>query len=129
MEDKVKIELEFPIKSSPAILWNFISTPSGLSQWFADKVNVRGDKHMIFIWEGEERSADVPIYPHKRQIKFRWLDEDDSETSTWEMSVVLDELTQDVILQVIDYADLGDEDGLEDLWESQIEDLKSGIGA
>ena len=57
MEDeKVKFELEFPVKASPSMLYPFLSTPSGLAEWFADDINSRGDK-LTFIWDGEERSA------------------------------------------------------------------------
>ena len=43
MSVKVKYELEFPIQSSPQLLYQYISTPSGLSEWYADNVNTRGE--------------------------------------------------------------------------------------
>lgn len=42
MDVKVRYEIEFPINSSPQLLYQYISTPSGLSEWFADDVNSRG---------------------------------------------------------------------------------------
>ena len=50
MSAKVKFEIEFPIQASPQLLYNYISTQSGLSEWFADNVNSRGEL-FTFIWD------------------------------------------------------------------------------
>ena len=57
MNTKVKYELEFQLNSSPQLLYQYISTPSGLSEWFADNVNSRGE-FFTFIWDGSEEKAD-----------------------------------------------------------------------
>ena len=36
--ERAKLELEFMIKSSPTILFQYVSTPSGLVEWFCDDV-------------------------------------------------------------------------------------------
>ncbi|MGB0194868.1 MAG: START-like domain-containing protein, partial [Schleiferiaceae bacterium] len=36
--EKVKFELEFPLRASPKMLFPFLSSPSGLSEWFCDDV-------------------------------------------------------------------------------------------
>ena len=51
MSDKIKFEIEYVIQSSPQLLYQYLVTPSGLSEWFADNVNSRGEKY-IFIWDG-----------------------------------------------------------------------------
>ena len=56
MSDRIKFEMEFPIKVSQKLLFQYISTPSGLSEWFADNVNSRGEI-FIFIWDDSEESA------------------------------------------------------------------------
>ena len=56
MSVKIKYELEFPIQSSPQLLYQYISTPSGLSEWFADNVNSRGE-FFTFIWNDSEERA------------------------------------------------------------------------
>ena len=56
MSDRVKFEMEFPIKASQKLLFQYLSTPSGLSEWFADNVNSRGEI-FIFIWDGSEEKA------------------------------------------------------------------------
>jgi len=56
MSDKTKFELEFVIQSSPQMLYQYLATPSGLSEWFADDVNSRGEL-FSFIWDGSEEVA------------------------------------------------------------------------
>ena len=56
MDLKIRYEIEFPINSSPQLLYQYISTPSGLSEWFADNVNSRGE-FFTFIWNDSEEKA------------------------------------------------------------------------
>ena len=56
MEEKVKFEIEFPIQASPSLLYQYMSSPSGMSEWFADNVNSRGE-YYTFIWNGSEEKA------------------------------------------------------------------------
>jgi uncharacterized protein YndB with AHSA1/START domain len=74
MSDRVKFELELPVKASPGMLFPYLSTPSGLAEWFSDDVNSRGDK-FTFIWDGEERDAYRIAKKKDQFIRFRW-DED-----------------------------------------------------
>lgn len=129
MDVKVKYELEFPINSSPQLLYQYISTPSGLSEWFADNVNSRGE-YFTFIWDDSEEKARVASKKTGEKIKFRWIDEDNVDTDYFfELRILEDEITKDVSLMVIDYAE---EDEVEEatlLWENQISDLKHVIGS
>ncbi|GAB4258908.1 MAG: START-like domain-containing protein [Vicingaceae bacterium] len=126
MSDLKKFELEFVLKSSPKILYNYISTPSGLSEWFADNVNSRGEI-FTFIWEGEEEQAKLISKKPGHSIKFKWLHSEDDD-SYFELRIEQDALTKDISLIVTDFAE---EDEIEEaklLWESQIEDLHHIIG-
>ena len=129
MEVKIKYELEFPINSSPQLLYQYISTPSGLSEWFADNVNSRGE-YFTFIWNDSEEKARVASKKSGEKIKFRWIDEDNKDTDYFfELKILEDELTKDVSLMITDYAE---EDSLNEaalLWENQIADLKHVIGS
>lgn len=129
MEVKIKYELEFPINSSPQLLYQYISTPSGLSEWFADNVNSRGE-YFTFIWNDSEEKARVASKKTGEKIKFRWIDTDDQDTDYFfELRILEDEITKDVSLMVIDYA-VEDELGEAALlWENQISDLKHVIGS
>ena len=57
MSSKVRIDLEFPIHASPSFLYQYISTPDSMGEWFADNVNSRGKKY-TFIWDDSEEVAD-----------------------------------------------------------------------
>jgi uncharacterized protein YndB with AHSA1/START domain len=129
MSSKIKYELEFPIQSSPQLLYQYISTPSGLSEWFADNVNSRGE-FFTFIWDDSEEKAKLTSKKSGERIKFRWLNEDDSETEYFfELKIMEDEITKDVSIVISDYAF---EDELAEsklLWENQISDLKHVLGS
>ncbi len=128
MAKKVKFELEFPMQASPAFLYQYLSTPDGLSEWFADNVNSRSDIYK-FIWEGSEEKAKRISYRTEERVKFKWLDNDDDDDSYFEFRIQVDPLTKDVALIVVDFAE---EDELEDskmFWENQIGELKHTIGA
>jgi len=129
MEVKIKYELEFPINSSPQLLYQYISTPSGLSEWFADNVNSRGE-FFTFIWNDSEEKARVASKKTGEKIKFRWIDENDVDTDYFfELRILEDEITKDVSLMVIDYAEEDEVGEATLLWENQISDLKHVIGS
>ena len=129
MEHKVKYELEFPIHSSPQLLFQYISTPSGLSEWFADDVNSRGE-FFTFIWDDSEEKARLASKKADEKIKFRWVDENNKDTEYFfEFKILEDEITKDVSLLVIDYANESDMDEAALLWGNQIAELKHVIGS
>ena len=126
MSEKIKYELEFPIHASPNMLYQYISSASNLSEWFADNVNSRG-KIFSFFWDGVEEKAELISYKNNKYVRFKWLENDDE--TFFEINIVVDELTKDVSLVVFDFAE---EDEVEEgkmLWESQISDLKQVIGS
>ncbi len=126
MSEKIKYELEFPIQASPNMLYQYISSASNLSEWFADNVNSRG-KVFSFFWDGSEEKAELISSKNNKYVRFKWLENEDD--SFFEINIVVDELTKDVSLVIYDFAD---EDEVEEgkmLWESQISDLKQVIGS
>ena len=125
---KVKFELEFPIHASPSMLYNSLATPSGLEEWFADRVNSRG-KLITFMWDDSEEEAKILAKKNNERIKFKWVESEDDE-SYFEFRIEVDPLTKDVVVIVTDFAD--DDEAVDEakmLWESQIESLKNSIGA
>jgi uncharacterized protein YndB with AHSA1/START domain len=129
MKSKVKYELEFPIHSSPQLLYQYIITPSGLSEWFSDNVNSRGE-YYTFIWDDSEENAKLVSKKTGEKVKFKWLDEDGKDTEYYfELKIQVDEITNDVSLIVVDFSE---EDELAEnqlLWESLVSDLKHVIGS
>ena len=129
MEGKIRYELEFPINSSPQLLYQYISTPSGLQEWFADNVNSRGE-FFTFIWNDSEEKARLYSKKTGEKIKFKWIDDNNKDTEYYfELRILVDEITKDVSLMVIDFADTDDVTESKLLWENQVSDLKHVIGS
>ncbi|MBK5208403.1 MAG: SRPBCC domain-containing protein [Flavobacteriaceae bacterium] len=124
---KIKFEMEFPIQASPHMLYQYFGTPSGLSEWFADNVNSRGEIY-TFIWNGSEEQAKVLQERPDEKIKFKWLSDGDDKTF-FEFKIEVDEITKDVSLIVTDFAEEGDIEESQMFWENQIDGLKRTIGA
>jgi uncharacterized protein YndB with AHSA1/START domain len=126
MGEKIKFELEFVIQSSPQLLFQYLATPSGLSEWFADNVNSRGEL-FTFIWDGSEEVAKLLKRKTDEFVRFSW--EHNEDESYFEMRIIVDEITKDVSLFITDFAE---EDELEEakmLWDNQVSDLKQVIGS
>ncbi len=129
MELKTRYELEIPINSSPSLLYQYISTPSGLSEWFADNVNSRGE-YFTFIWNDSEENARLSSKKTGEKVKFRWIDEKNKDTEYYfELRILEDEITKDVSLLVIDFAEPDEIEESKQLWENQVSELKHVIGS
>ncbi len=127
MSDKLKYEMEFPIHVSPALLYQYISTPSGMSEWYADNVNSRGE-FFTFIWSESEEQAKLLSKKNQERIKFRWLEDEGTEVF-FELRIQVDEITKDVSLMITDFAE---EDEIEEgkmLWENMVSELKQILGS
>ncbi len=104
-----------------------ISTPSGLSEWFADNVNVKGE-HFTFFWDGTEEVAILQKKLKDSYVRFQW-DYDEGEDYYFEFKIKVDPITQDVALIVTDFVEDGDADSTNQLWQTQVDDLKRVLGA
>lgn len=123
---KVMYTLEYPIRCSPTILYEFLSTPVGLQEWFADKVDQR-DTHFYFSWNGSIDTAEVLEQFENSYVRYRWDYMDDEEF--FEFRVEQSPVTNETILRITDFADKGDLKDQERLWSSQVSDLKHRIGS
>lgn len=127
MEEKTKYEMEFPIQASPSLLYQYISTPSGLSEWYADNVNSRGE-FFTFIWEGSEEKAKLMSKKSDERIKFKWIDDEDTPFF-FELRIQVDDITKDVSLMITDFAEEDEIDEGKMLWENMVSDLKQILGS
>ena len=127
MPEKESFRLEFLVKSSTTILYNFLSTPSGLSEWFANNVNIKEDVY-TFIWDGSEEQARLLSRKRGEFIKFQWLD-DEGTDYFFEFRIKTDPLTNEVALIIQDYAEPDESNEAIQLWESQISTLKHVLGS
>ena len=124
--ERVKYELEFMLNTSTSILYKCMSTPSGLSEWFADNVNVKADDY-TFFWDGSEETAKMIRKKKGESVRFQWED-DEGEAYYFEMLIRVDPMTKQVALIITDFAE---EDEIEDaklLWENSISSLRQSIG-
>jgi uncharacterized protein YndB with AHSA1/START domain len=129
MSEKVKFEMEFEVNSSTSVLFNMISTPSGLSEWFADDVNIKDDL-FTFIWDGAVQQAKMIGRKKGESVKFQWLDDAEDGLKTYfEFTIKVDDLTNDVALMITDFTDKDEIEEAKRLWENQIQDLKTTIGS
>ena len=126
MSDKIKFEIEFVIQSSPQLLYQYLSTPSGLSEWFADNVNSRGEM-FTFIWDGSEEEAKLLKRKSDEFVKMAW--EENEDDSYFEMKIIVDEITKDVSLFITDFAEEDEVDEAKMLWENQVSSLKQVLGS
>jgi len=126
MSSKIKFEVEFVIQSSPQLLCQYISNPSGLSEWFADNVNSRGEL-FTFIWDDSEEQAKLLKRKSDEFVKFAWLEEEDD--SFFEMRIIVDEITKDVSLFITDFAEEDELDEAKMLWENHVSSLKQVLGS
>ena len=126
MSEKIKYELEFPIQASPNMLYQYITSASSLSEWFADNVNSRG-KVFSFFWDGSEEKAELISKNNNQFVKFRWLEEENDYY--FQIRIVVDELTKDVSLIITDFSYEDEVEESKMLWESQIADLKQVLGS
>lgn len=122
-----KFEMEFVIRASEDMVYEFVSTESGLSEWFCDDVNIRNGI-FTFEWDGQSQQAKLvkeqpPIY-----IRYQWLDKNDG--SYFEFRTQKDELTNDISLIITDFAsDKDDEVSARLLWHSQVDKLLHVLGS
>lgn len=129
MSDKNKYLLEIEVKSSTKVLYNMISTPSGLSEWFADDVNIKNDV-FTFFWDGSTEEAKLLTKRKGESIKFQWLEDfEEGEKTYFEIAIKVDELTNDVALMITDFAEDDELEEAQLLWINQINDLKKVIGS
>ena len=122
-----KFELEYVVHASSQILFEFITTPSGLSEWFCDDVNIRNGIYS-FKWEENEQNARVVKLIEEKLVRFQWVDKQDN--SYFEFRVERDDLTNDISLIIVDFAETPEERASSSLlWTSQIDKLLHVLGA
>ncbi|MDA9003454.1 START-like domain-containing protein [Flavobacteriaceae bacterium] len=129
MSIKKSFSIEYDFHASPQLLFQYLSTPSGLSEWFADNVNSRGES-FTFIWDDSEEEALLLQKKNNEKVKFQWQNEEEyNEDYYFEFKIQVDEITKDVSLIISDFAE---EDELEEakmLWDNLVLDLKQVLGA
>jgi len=126
MKKKTPFTLEYPVRCSPSILFEFLSSANGLQEWFADKVEQRDDQFQ-FTWEGSTDEAERIESVENELVRYRWDYADDDEY--FEFKISQSPVTSETILQITDFAADYELKDQQLLWDSQINDLKHRIGS
>ena len=129
MSKRIPFTLEIDFHASPQLLFQYLSTPSGLSEWFADDVNSRGED-FTFFWDDGEEKAKLIQKKNNERVRFQWInDEEDADKVFFEFKIQVDEITKDVSLIISDFSV---EDELEEskmLWENSVASLRQVLGS
>lgn len=126
MSKKIAYTLEYTVRCSPQILFEFLSTASGLQEWFADEVNVH-DHVYSFVWNQSAEEAEIIETIPNELVRFHW--ENAPESEYFEFRVKRSEVTSETVLLVTDFAEKDEVDDQSRLWDSQLKDLFHRIGA
>lgn len=132
MGSKKLFTADYEIHASVKMLYPYIQTAGGLSEWFADDVRINNiNKTFKFYWDHEERIAKLVAFRTNHFTRFEFLPDGsgmDSDPSYLELRLESNDLTQSVYLKVMDYSEFDDMQELKDLWDSLIENLKKTVG-
>jgi uncharacterized protein YndB with AHSA1/START domain len=127
--DRLKLELEYPLRSSTHILYQYISSPSCLQSWFADHVDIIGSGRYRFRWEDDtEVNALLVKNVTNKYIRFT-LDNAQGNDEYLEFRIVQDDITGDVELVITEFINDGEEDMAASIWDSAVDSLRRVIGA
>lgn len=131
---KFKYVAEFEINASVKMLFPYLSTPAGLSEWFAEKVKVINAEERIYdiVWDGISHPAKLTALQHNKHVKFVFLPEnetDKNDPSFLEFKLAHNDMTETSFLKIIDYSPIDNEADLKELWNGLIHSLCELIGA
>lgn len=124
MASKEKLKLEYEFRASPAILYDFLTNPSNLAQWFADHCDVNGDKYS-FVWNGYEEIVIAEELDENEYVKWIWEDDDEKII---EFKISKADISNATILTIIDNVDADEVEDSQLLWDEQISTLKTKCG-
>ena len=122
-----KFTVEFLIRSSPAILFEFLTEPSILAQWFSDSCEAQGETY-TFGWNGSPpERATIVEWIEPESVKYRWDKSPAGEFFSFR--IYKSEISNDTVLEITDFAEENEIKDQQNLWNSQIEEMRHHIGA
>ncbi len=125
---RLKYELEYTLNCSPKMLFPRLSTPDGLSEWFADDVTINDDI-FTFNWNKTEHKARLTTLKENKLVRFEWTETSgEKETNYFEFKIIVHDLTGDLALLITDFAEPDEKEDAIYLWDTQITDLKRTLG-
>ena len=131
IQAKTRFLVEFPINASPKILFPYLATASGLSQWFCDDVRYVEGQRLNFIWDQENHYAEISGQRLNRAVRFVFLSDTRqtvADPNFLEFTLDSSQVTDEVYLRVIDYSPSQDNDEQQEMWESLVAKLREQVG-
>lgn len=128
---KYKFTKEYELRASPKMLFQYLSTPAGLSDWFAEEVNIDDQKQFNFIWDREDHLAKISAQRLNKSIKFEFvskLAQEEQGAAYIEFRLEHNELTDSTFLKIIDYSEMDNDEDLTELWDGLLENLREKVG-
>lgn len=136
---KFEYNAEYEIGASVKMVYPYISTPQGLEEWFADKVEVLEDKFLNIHWNNEQHTTKIVSQRNNVMIRYEFIENlEEAKAKTrgkkkdvnfLELKLNYSELTDTTYLVIIDYSEMNDEEVLKELWDGLIETLREKLGA
>lgn len=125
---KLKYSDEFEFQASPKLLFEYISTPVGLSQWFCDQATTSLQNVWNLVWDDADHQAVLTHNKPNKLVRFQFTsDPEDQDPSYLQFEIEKNELTRVAFLKVTDYSTMTDKQELEELWSNLIGNLKNVI--
>ena len=131
IQTKTRFAVEFPINASPKILFPYLATASGLSQWFCDDVRYVEGQRLNFIWDHENHYAEISGQRLNRAVRFVFLDEHRQsvpDATFLEFTLDASQVTDEVYLRVVDYSPVNDAAEQQEMWEGLVAKLREQVG-
>lgn len=113
------------------MLYPYLSTASGLSQWLCDAAQQLGDRKFNLVWDSQDHIAEMTSQRTNKSVRFTFPGTNRGiphDYSYIDFSIETSELTQEQYLRIIDYTDVGDVEQLTELWDNQVLTLRELIG-
>lgn len=126
--EKEKYSVEFVLgNASQNSLWRMLTDSTSLEQWFAVKVSVRDGRFYTFKWEENVQEVERTINKPISHVRYNWLAEDRVGTY-FEFKIHTLELSSEIALEVVGFAEPDEVADAKFLWESQVGMLKRKLG-
>lgn len=132
MTTKNLFNADYEIHASVKMLYPYIQSASGLSEWFADDVKINNEnKTYTFFYDDEAHPARQTAHRTNHFVRFEFVpenEEDEKDPSYFELRLEFNELTNSVYLKITDYSDFDDLKELQGLWDSLVDSLRATVG-
>lgn len=128
---KRRFEMEYAINASPKILFPYIASASGLSQWFCDDVRLDPDHRLNMVWDKQSHFAEIATQRPGRSIRYVFLDEHKrplTDANYLDFTLESSQITDEVFLRVTDYSEYLDEQEQQEQWEGLVSRLREQVG-